>query len=174
MPPTLQQATADPRLHQRLLNTHGQVGSVSCRVTVPFSWVWCTESFVCTLQESVSSVLCKFCLLSGGVNGNLLQEGLCHTRVHCTWSSCPGSSPLLICTSTGASQTQFWLGLCGVSGFWRAQGLLESPECLWQVWGLILNGFCPSYHLSGASPLPLDMGYLLIAVPVPCRCSSNA
>ena len=55
-----------------------------------------------------------------------------------------------------------------------AQGLLESPECLWQVWGLILNGFCPSYHLSGASPLPLDMGYLLIAVPVPCRCSSNA
>ena len=25
VPPTLQQATADPRLHQRLLDTHGQV-----------------------------------------------------------------------------------------------------------------------------------------------------
>ena len=41
---------------------------------------WCTQDFVCVLQESVSPVLCKFWWLYGGVNGNLLQEGLCHTQ----------------------------------------------------------------------------------------------
>ena len=38
---------------------------------------WCTQDFVCALQESVSPVLCKFWWLYGGVNGYLLQEGLC-------------------------------------------------------------------------------------------------
>ena len=45
---------------------------------------WCTQGFVCALQESVSPVLCKFWWLYGGVNGDLLQEGLCHTQVCCT------------------------------------------------------------------------------------------
>ena len=39
VPPTLQQALADPRLRHRLLATHRQVWSVSCGVTAPFSWV---------------------------------------------------------------------------------------------------------------------------------------
>ena len=43
-----------------------------------------TQGFVCALQESVSPVLCKFWWLYDGVNGNLLQEGLCHTQVCCT------------------------------------------------------------------------------------------
>ena len=37
--PTLQQVTADPHLHRRLLDTHGNAGSVSFGVTGPFSWV---------------------------------------------------------------------------------------------------------------------------------------
>ena len=45
---------------------------------------WCTQGFVCALQESVSPVLCKFWWLYYGVNGDLLQEGLCHTQVCCT------------------------------------------------------------------------------------------
>ena len=40
---------------------------------------WCAQDFVCALQEYVSPVLCKFWQLCGGVNGDLLQEGLCHT-----------------------------------------------------------------------------------------------
>ena len=76
---------------------------------------WCTQDFVCTLQEPVSPVLCMFWWLYGGVNGNLFQEGLCHTQVCCTQSSC--SRPLLTCTFTGGTQTQFWLsfyvlGMC--------------------------------------------------------------
>ena len=67
----------------------------------------------CTLQESVSPVLCKFWWLYGGVNGNLLQEGLCHTQICCTQSLCPCGSPLLTHISTGDAQTQFCLSICG-------------------------------------------------------------
>ena len=60
---------------------------------------WCTQSSVCALQESVSPFLCKFWWLYGGVNGNLLQEGLCHTQVCYTQSPCPCGRLLLTCTS---------------------------------------------------------------------------
>ena len=50
---------------------------------------WCTQGFVCALQESVSPVLCKFWKLYGGVNSDLLQEGLCHSQVCCTQSPAP-------------------------------------------------------------------------------------
>ena len=45
---------------------------------------WCTQSSVCALQESISPILCKFWQRYGGVNGDLLQDGLCHTQVCCT------------------------------------------------------------------------------------------
>ena len=83
---------------------------------------WCAKGFVCVLPESASPVLCEFWQLYGGVNGNLLQEGLCHTQVYCTQSPCPCSSPLLTHTSSGGTQTQFCLSLCGVPGSWCAQG----------------------------------------------------
>ena len=81
----------------------GKSGSVSCGVTAPGSW--CTQGFVCALQESVSTVLCKFWQIYGGVNGDLLQEGLCHTQDCCTQNSCPCGSPLLTNTSSGDTQT---------------------------------------------------------------------
>ena len=95
-------------------------------------------------------------------NGELLQEGLCHTQVCCTQSPCPSSRSLLTHTSTWNIQTQLCLSLYGVSESWCAQGLLEPSERLWGLWGLILNVFCPSYHLAGASPLPLDVGCLFL------------
>ena len=103
----------------------------------------CTQGILCALQESVSPVLCKFWQLHGEVNGDLLQEGLCHTQVYGTQSSCPCRSLLLTRTSTGDTQTQFCLSLCGVSGSWCAQGLFELSKCLWWVWGLILNAILP-------------------------------
>ena len=104
---------------------------------------WCTQSFVCALQESVSPTLCKFWQLYHGVNGDLPQEGLCHTQVYYTQSLCPCSSPLLTHTSVGDTQTQFWLSLCGVSESWCPQGLFVPTDHLWQVWGLILNMISP-------------------------------
>ena len=86
-----------------------------------------------------SKSLCNFWQLYGGVNGDLLQEGLCHTQAYCTQSPSPFSSPLLTHTFTEDTQTQFLLSLYGISGSWCAQGLFEPSEHLWQVWSLILN-----------------------------------
>ena len=88
-------------------------------------------------------VLCKFRQLYGGVNGGLLQEGLCHTHVYCIQSPCSCCSALLIHTSTGDAQIQFCLSFCGVSGSWCTQGLFEPSECLWWEWGSILNTNSP-------------------------------
>ena len=104
-------------------------------------WSQCTQGFVCALQESVSPVLCWW--LHGGVNGDLLQESLCHTQVYWIQSPWPGSSPLLTHTYTGDTQTQFLLSLCGVFGSWYTQGLFEHSKHLWHVWGLILNAIPP-------------------------------
>ena len=75
---------------------------------------WCTQGSVCALQESVSPVLCKFWWLYGGVNVDLLQEGLCHTQVYCTQSPHSCSSPLLTHTSSGDTQTVLSQSLWGV------------------------------------------------------------
>ena len=106
-----QQATTDPRIRWRLLDTHRQV---SCVVTVPFSWVLVPNVLLCP-PRVYFPVLCKFWQLYGRVNGDLLQEDLCHTH---SLSPYPCGRPLLTCTSTGDAQTQFCLSLCGVPGSW--------------------------------------------------------
>ena len=80
-------------------------GSVSCGSRLLSPGSWCTQGFVCALQASVSPVLCKFWQLYGGVNSDLLQEGVCHIQVCSTQSPCPCGSPLLTHTSTGDTQT---------------------------------------------------------------------
>ena len=103
---------------------------------------WCTQDFSCALQESVSPVLCNFWQIYGGVNGDLLQKGLCHTQVCCTQSPCPCSSPLLTCTSTGDTQTRFWFSLCGLGMcFVSSSGLSSSG---YQVLGecAVPGGLC--------------------------------
>ena len=67
----------------------GKSGSVSCGVTAPFSWVLVHTNFCLCPPRVCFPVLCKFWWLYGGVNGALLQEGLCHTLVCCTQSPCP-------------------------------------------------------------------------------------
>ena len=106
----------------------GKSGSGSCVVTAPFSWVLVHTRF-CLCPPRV---LCKFWWLYAGVNGDLLQECLCHTQVCGTQSPCPCGRPLLACTSTGDTQTQFFLSLCGVPGSWCAQGLFEPSAHLWR------------------------------------------
>ena len=90
----------------------------------------CIQCSVCTLQEAISPVLCMSWLLYCGVNGDLLQEGLCHTQACCTQSLC--SRPLLTHTSTGDTQTQFWLSLVVECAFWPFPGLSSSGN---QVFG---------------------------------------
>ena len=62
VPPTLKQATANPHLCQRLLDTPGQVWVslfVGSLLLSPGSW--CIQGSVFALQESVSPVPWKFC-----------------------------------------------------------------------------------------------------------------
>ena len=131
-------------------------GSVSCGD--PFSWGLVCTNFCCALQESISPVLCKFRQLYGGVNGDLLQKGLCHTQAFCTQRPCPCSRPLLTHISAGDTQTQCCLSLCGVFGSWCAQSMFEPSDHLWWVWVLILSAILLLLPSSGASPLPLDVG----------------
>ena len=121
VPPTLQQATTNPRLCWRVLNTHRQVW-------VSLWWGHCSfllgpgcTRFCLCPPRAYFPVLCEFLQLCDGVNSDLLQEGLCHTQVCCTQSPCPCGSPLLARTSTEDAQTQFCLSFCGVPGSWCIQ-----------------------------------------------------
>ena len=112
-------------LLQTPVHSRASLGKSLVGIVAPFSWVLMQTRFCLCPQRVCFPVLCKFWQLYGGVNDDLPQEGLCHTQVCCTQSPCPCSSPLLTHTSTGDTQTQFWLSLCGVSASWCAQGLFE-------------------------------------------------
>ena len=110
VPLTLQQATADPCLCQRLLDTHGQV------------WV----SLLCghcsfllgpgahkVLSVPSKSLFPQSCVSSAGSTATSSKRAYAiPLQVCCTQSPC--SRPLLTRTSTGGTQTHFWLSLCGL------------------------------------------------------------
>ena len=113
------------------------------------------------------SVLGKFWQLYCGVNGDILQEDFCHTH---TQSPSPCGRPLLICTSTGNTPTQFFLSLRVVPGSWCTHSLFEPSEHLWQEQGLILNVnsllllFCWGFSFAlgrGVSPHSRSSAYRL-------------
>ena len=92
-----------------------------------------------------------------GVNGDLLQEGLCHRlgdQGSCTQSPCPCGRPLLTPSpSTGDTHTRFWLSLRGVSASFCAQGFV------WALQGSLMGmGF--DSKLNFAPPTTL-LGCLL-------------
>ena len=67
VPPTLQQATTYPRLHQRLLDTQGKSGPGSRGVTAPFPWVLVLTRFCVCPPRVCSPGLCTFWRLYGGL-----------------------------------------------------------------------------------------------------------
>ena len=146
-----------------LLETPGHSQASLCQSLVGSLLLYpgslCTQGSVCALLESATTVLCKFWWLYSGVNGHLLQEGLCHTQVSCTQSPYPCGRPLLIHIFMGDTQTQLWLSLCGVCGSWCTQGLFESSECLWWVRGLILNAISPLLLSSWGFSFAFGHGY---------------
>ena len=119
--------TECPQHCSRPLQTHasagdsrtlmGKSGSVPCGVTASFSRALVHIRFCLCPPRVCFPVLCQFWWFYGGVNDDLLQEGLCHTQVYCTQNPCPCCSPLLTHTSSSDTQTQFCLSLCGDPGF---------------------------------------------------------
>ena len=93
----------------------GKSGSVSCGSLLLSPGSWCTQAFVCALQESVSSVLHKFWRLCNRVNGNLLQRGLMpypgllHPEPLPLWQST--ADPYLLRRHSNIVLAQSWWGL---------------------------------------------------------------
>ena len=92
-------------------------------VTAPFSWVLVHTRFCLGPPSVCFPVLCKFWWLYGGVNGDLLQESLCHTQVCCTQSPCP----------CGQATADPYLH--------RRLSDTFLPQSLWGLWVLVHTGF---------------------------------
>ena len=88
---------------------------------------WCTRFCLC--QESASALLCKFWQLYGGVNGDLLQEGLCHPQS--TADPLLGRHPNPVLSVS--------VGSLGPG----AHKVCLSALSIWWEWGLILNVIQP-------------------------------
>ena len=114
--PTPQQATTDPRLHRRLLDTHRQVW---------VSLLWGHHSFLLgpgvhkVLFVPSKSLFLQSCVSSAGSTAGLMVTS--SRRAYATRGllypePLPLQQPLLTRTPSGDTQIQFCLNLCGVSG----------------------------------------------------------
>ena len=76
---------------------------------------------------------------------------------------CLCSRPLPTHTSTSDAHSSVSVSV----GSW----VLVHTRLVWALWasltGMGFDSNHPSYHFAGASPLPLDLGYLLTTTPVP-------
>ena len=140
---------------------------------------WCT-SFCCALQESISQSYVSSGRSIVGLMMTSSKRSYPHSEPLSLWQATANSYCQV---STGDTQTQFCLSLCGVPGSWCTQGWFEPSERLWQEQDLILNvnsplllscwgfsfalgcGVSPyshssAYRLTGVF-LTLDMGYLI-------------
>ena len=124
VPPTLQQATMDPQLHQKLLYTHGQVW-------VSLLWGHC--SFLLgpgahkVLFVPFKSLFPQSCVSSGSSMVGLMAYALRKsTAPRAPAPAAVHYYPYLL----RDPQTQFCLSLWGVPGPWCTQGMFEPSEHL--------------------------------------------
>ena len=94
---------------------------------------------VCAFQESVFPILCSSGYSMVELTVTSSKRAYAVPKSATPRAPAPRNRPLLTRTSSGDTQIQFWLSLCGVSGSWSTQGLFEPSKHLWWVWGLILN-----------------------------------
>ena len=140
---------------------------------------WCTQGFICALQEPVSPVLCKSQWFYGGVNGDLLQEGLCHTQAHCTQSPC-SRTPVPPQETLRHSSSSVSVGWACVLCPSRSEQLRQ-PGAWWTHcprWAMRLNhlpgpgrSVSPVHHESTFSGVPyVSSGELISGCNPPGRC----
>ena len=144
--------------------------SVSCGVTAPFSWVLVCTRFCLCPPRVCFPVLWKFWRLYSGVNGDLLQDGLCYAQFYCTQSPCPCSSPLLTGTSAGdikhssvsvsvgsldSGVHKVCLNTLSVSGGYGVWFLTWFHPLLPSCWGVYALGRGVSSHSPSSAMQPL-------------------
>ena len=132
VPPTQQQATSDPHLCQRLLDTHSLVW-------VSLLWGHC--SFLLgpgvhkVLFVPSKSLFPQSCVSSAGSTATSSKRAYAiPLQVCCTQSPCPCSRPLLTCTFIGATQTHKGRsGSVSVGSPGVHKALFEPSKYFWQV-----------------------------------------
>ena len=92
----------------------GKSGSVSCGVTAPCPGSWCTQGFVYSLQESVSSVLCRFWWLYGRLMATSSKRAYATPR---SAEACWPVPPQETLKHSKAGLAQFLWGLLVCTGF---------------------------------------------------------
>ena len=122
-----------------------------------FSWVQVHIRFCLCPPGVCFQIMYMFWLLYGGVNGELLQEDLCHTDVYYTQTPCPWNSPLLTHNSTGeltVLSQSLW-------GLW----VLVHTRYVWALWASLAGVEFDSKHsfttptiLLGLLPCPWTWG----------------
>ena len=124
VPPNLQQATADPCLRWRLLDTNSQASLdeplVGSLLLSPGSW--CAQGFICSLRESVFPV----CVSSGGSMVGL--KATSSKRAYATTRHASPRAPAPVAGHCWPGPLQVWLSLYVVSGSWCTQGFV------WVLW----------------------------------------
>ena len=142
--PDFHQATTNPHLCLRLLDTH--------------RWVW--VSLLCgrcsfflglgahkVLFVPSKSLFLQSCVRSGcsmvGLMVTSSMRAYAISRFAAPRAPAPAADHCWPVLLQGDTQTHFCLSLCGVSASWCTQGLFEPSVCLWWVWGLILNMIQP-------------------------------
>ena len=137
VPPPLQQATTNPCLCWRLLDTHGQVW-------VSLLWGHCSFLLGPGVHKFLfvpsKSLFPQSCVSSGGSMVELMATSSKRAYV---WGYvyCPGyvqghPEPLSLQQSAAdpyllRKYSQFWSQSLWVSGSWYIQAMFESFECLW-------------------------------------------
>ena len=105
----------------------GKPGSVSCGITVPFSWVLVYAKFCCAHQEFISPVLWKFVIKSH-----------CPSKLNFLWILSPfaGSPGWKVCCGPRTFTELLWYNfspVCGLSAWWLYSGangdLLQENLC---------------------------------------------
>ena len=102
----------------------------------------------------------KFWWLYGGVNGDLLQEGLCHTHVCCTQSPC-------LCSRHFAGDTQNTVLAQSLWGLW----VLVLRRFVWALWASLVDkgfddkrNFTPPIIFLGLSLCPWTWGIFSVGI----------
>ena len=167
MLPALWQASTDPHLHWRPLDTRRQVWVSPLQGHCSFLLGPGAQSSVCVLQESIS----QSCVSSGssmvGLMATSSKRAYAIPKSAAPKGPCPCGSPLLTRTSAGNAQTQFCLSLSGVSGSCCAQDLFEPSSRVWWEWGLILNMNSPLLPSCWGFSFALGHGISPHSPPVP-------
>ena len=143
-----------------------------------------TRFCLCPSRVRFTSPVVPFWWSYGVANGDLLQEGLCHTQVCSTQSPC--GWPLLTHTSTGDTQTQFdsisvcWACLCALPrseqlrrpGAWR----MHYPRwaaCLNHLPGPGCSVFWVCFKSTISRVLCVSSGELISACEPPGGCQPS-